>query len=597
MKIKTLLTILIFLGSASSFAKSIKMTTCLKDGVLKVDCPEVKTFDSLDDKENKPAPKGARLKQLEESVFGLSAEAPVSHLQQPKQKDNSEKVIYGTDDRKEPFQSTDAWKTRARSSVALVSKSRLTDRGSFFSYSTSTFQSSQNMCSSERFSQQYVLPFCTGFLVKPDVIVTAGHCIDDQADCTKTSFVFDFGIYESGSQAPTQILKSKVYSCRRLLGRAYGAGLEPDWAVIQIDRPVCDRDSLPMSQRRATVGTPLVLIGHPAGLPTKIADGANVRTNYTHFFDANLDSYGGNSGSPVFNANTGEILGILVRGETDYVAQNSCRVSNRCSNSGCNGEDVTHIEKVSSFTSQSTCISTIQVISASDNQAAVAPGSIGTIYGRNFLNGSSNLIRAEGPLTEALGSIAVTIGGMPSKIFLVSDTQINIQISPYLSPGDHPIKVTKNSQEIATGIAKVETAAPGLFAFGDIKEGGIANGSAFINRGETQDSLDFADAQGNPNPIPVGREGRTTLVFYGTGLSSSSPSDYEVQIKGLTITPTQVGEVTANLEEFPQFTGMNRLVLVLPDEAAGLGIVDVMIKHLPSGNSSKPVKINLGESF
>jgi len=68
----------------------------------------------------------------------------------------------------------------------------------------------------------------------------------------------------------------------------------------------------------------------------------------TGYFVANLDTYGGNSGSAVFNAKTGVIVGILVRGENDYIYQGDCRVSNVCQATGCRGEDVTKLSAVTS---------------------------------------------------------------------------------------------------------------------------------------------------------------------------------------------------------------------------------------------------------
>ena len=60
----------------------------------------------------------------------------------------------------------------------------------------------------------------------------------------------------------------------------------------------------------------------------KIADGAWVRKNTNPvFFQTNLDAFGGNSGSPVLNSETGEVEGILVRGEIDYSYDSrGCRV-------------------------------------------------------------------------------------------------------------------------------------------------------------------------------------------------------------------------------------------------------------------------------
>ncbi len=88
--------------------------------------------------------------------------------------------------------------------------------------------------------------------------------------------------------------------------------------------------------------TPLVMVGHPSGLPQKIAGGARVRDNSaSSHFVANTDSYGGNSGSPIFNELTSEVEGILVRGVADYVSEGNCYVSNHCSDAGCDGEDAT----------------------------------------------------------------------------------------------------------------------------------------------------------------------------------------------------------------------------------------------------------------
>ena len=86
----------------------------------------------------------------------------------------------------------------------------------------------------------------------------------------------------------------------------------------------------------------LFVIGHPCGLPQKYAPGAKVRDNTpAPFFVANLDTYGGNSGSPVFNATSYKVEGILVRGENDFVTNGTCYVSLVCPTTGCRGEDVT----------------------------------------------------------------------------------------------------------------------------------------------------------------------------------------------------------------------------------------------------------------
>ncbi|MDE2237212.1 MAG: trypsin-like peptidase domain-containing protein, partial [Elusimicrobia bacterium] len=72
-------------------------------------------------------------------------------------------------------------------------------------------------------------------------------------------------------------------------------------------RPAFEIDRGPMPK----VGTPLLMIGHPMGLPVKIADGARVTSQGKGFFYADLDAYRGNSGSPVLSRD-GVVEGIMV---------------------------------------------------------------------------------------------------------------------------------------------------------------------------------------------------------------------------------------------------------------------------------------------
>src|SRR5690606_3208625 len=139
------------------------------------------------------------------------------------------------------------------------------------------------------------------------------------------------------------------YSCAKIINRSLNGATQDDWALLQLDRKVTDRSPLTYrTSGKPNVQDPLVVIGHPTGVPTKIADGANVRSLKGTYFVANLDTFGGNSGSAVFNAETGVVEGILVRGTTDYVydREQKCQVSNVCTNSGCRGEDVTYITNI-----------------------------------------------------------------------------------------------------------------------------------------------------------------------------------------------------------------------------------------------------------
>lgn len=92
-----------------------------------------------------------------------------------------------------------------------------------------------------------------------------------------------------------------------------------DFALIRLDRPVRGRNPVLLNRDDVSEGTPLLMIGNPDGLPLKVAGNARVRQLFQNYFVANLDAFHGNSGSPVFNAGTGLLEGLLSRGkERDY---------------------------------------------------------------------------------------------------------------------------------------------------------------------------------------------------------------------------------------------------------------------------------------
>jgi hypothetical protein len=253
-----------------------------------------------------------------------------------------QKVIYGTDDRQDIFQLTDpALRRDADSAVALIDAGSITDNGDGTStLNGQTLGVRRNLCAGERFRDQPSIAFCSGFLVDPTIIVTAAHCVDT-ATLANARFVFGYEMRDA-TTANTRIRNTEIYRGRRILGRAIG-NQGTDWCVIQLDRPVLNHRHVTVRRTGKIPNSAGVhVIGHPSGIPKKVAGNAVVRDNAPgRFFVANLDTYGGNSGSPVFHATTHVVEGILVRGETDYVQVGNCFRSNICPANGCRGEDVT----------------------------------------------------------------------------------------------------------------------------------------------------------------------------------------------------------------------------------------------------------------
>ena len=255
------------------------------------------------------------------------------------------KVIYGEDHRVDVYEAVPALQSVADSTLAMIMNSSLSSQADGSTrIHTRLFSQELNLCSDERFRDQPVAAQCSAFFVGGDLIVTAGHCVK-QSSCAATSFVVGFKML-SDKAAQTTVASENVYNCKNVISHQYTH--QEDYALVQLDRPVANLN--PLKIKRSTlpaVGSDLYVIGHPMGLPTKIAGGAQVRSwdETGTYFTANLDTYGGNSGSAVFDAQTDEVVGILVRGEQDmkYDNQNKCFRSNICDNDKCMGEDVTSL--------------------------------------------------------------------------------------------------------------------------------------------------------------------------------------------------------------------------------------------------------------
>lgn len=284
------------------------------------------------------------------------------------------RVIYGQDNRLEVSDSTPFQKSLANSAASMVSNSSITrdakrpgfielnqstlkdwlesmdDSKSLLSNETGEEESRLSFCDGERFINQPNAATCSGFLIGPDLIVTAGHCVQEQTSCSDYSWVFGFE-YDSVTQsAGKNIKESDVYTCKRVISNALNMNLGLDYGLIQLDRKVVGRSPLEISNENKIPDLEsLFIIGSPSGLPLKVAGGANVRNNiHPHYFSANLDSFQGNSGSGVFNAKTGVIEGILVRGEQDFILnkEKGCVESKKCANDSCRGEDVTRLTAI-----------------------------------------------------------------------------------------------------------------------------------------------------------------------------------------------------------------------------------------------------------
>jgi V8-like Glu-specific endopeptidase len=261
-------------------------------------------------------------------------------------------VVYGTDSRMDVYAHPDAT-LRARAQQATVALMNPSDFNATnpnnVTFNGSTLKSAFNLCATERFLEDPTPAFCSGTLIDNDLVLTAGHCITSASACTNTRFVFKF--YRPTATTLETVTTADIFSCQSIVARQQATvnGRNLDFAVIRLDRSAAPRFTpapVRAGNTALAVGTNVAVIGSGSGIPFKIDAGGAVRDARgatLDYFIASTDTFGGNSGSGVYETAGYTVAGILVRGETDYVSNGSCSIVNVCTESGCRGEDITYV--------------------------------------------------------------------------------------------------------------------------------------------------------------------------------------------------------------------------------------------------------------
>jgi uncharacterized protein (TIGR03437 family) len=167
------------------------------------------------------------------------------------------------------------------------------------------------------------------------------------------------------------------------------------------------------------------------------------------------------------------------------------------------------------------------VVNAASFTAQVSPGSLATIFGKNF-TGTLLSAGASLPLPASLGGISVTVNGKTAPVLYVNTSQINFQIPWETSTGTAAIVVSSGGIASPAVNVTVVAAAPGLFV----------QGSHAI----VQNFPDFS-LNSSGNPAKVG----STIIAYFTGGGKVSPAVADGAAAGDNPVSTVVSSVTATI--------------------------------------------------
>lgn len=262
--------------------------------------------------------------------FGFGCSDPAVHIEQTR-----DSVIYGEDTRRDVYAVGDAQLAQlaVQSTVAFLSAEHLVNTpDGRLAIVSETLGETNNLCPDEAFATQPAAATCSGVLIDDQLVLTAGHCVSEDAVCGVQRLVFGYAITDPDSVLVVD--PAAVYRCKSIPVRGFGRdgdGRRLDYAVIELDRPV-DAARLPVeiASEVPSVGSSVAVIGYPSGLPVKVDSGAQLlyARPCLDYFTISSDTFQASSGSGVFD-DRGRLVGSFVRGGVDYefVPDRGCAVA------------------------------------------------------------------------------------------------------------------------------------------------------------------------------------------------------------------------------------------------------------------------------
>lgn len=172
------------------------------------------------------------------------------------------------------------------------------------------------LCEENHFGNLPYIANCTGFLIAPNILVTAGQCYLSDNSCSDFNWVFDYD--------PKGLISSKnIYSCKKVLHQSVSIEISDSsdqFAIIELDREVEDRSFIPLGKIQTPMdGDEVLAVGNFFSVTpqTSKISKSLIELGKGHF-SSDLDKWNFSPGALVIDSKEGNLLGLLVRSEGGF---------------------------------------------------------------------------------------------------------------------------------------------------------------------------------------------------------------------------------------------------------------------------------------
>ncbi|WP_374073676.1 serine protease [Bdellovibrio bacteriovorus] len=252
-------------------------------------------------------------------------------------------VLYG-DDTREDLYENGSYANIASATAILVEGRKMTQKGDLWSVDSQALDKHYPLCPDEKFVKQQALGLCSGVLIAPNKVLTAGHCMQSKERCAGTKFMFGWNLQKSLTKT---VRDADVYHCKNVIEQKTHRAKGIDYAIVELDRDVENVTPVKIAEEKTLGrGEEVVSLSYPLGIPLKKDIGKVAEYSpEKNLFKVEVDTFAGSSGSPLFNTNN-ELIGILSTGMEDFLEDDIFRIQteggclniHRCKNGQCFGE-------------------------------------------------------------------------------------------------------------------------------------------------------------------------------------------------------------------------------------------------------------------